>query len=224
MAKVTDTVAQLALQGPKAPAILKKLLPEDQIPKGYYTALPKVNLAGMECMISRTGYTGEDGFELYCAPADAPALWDALTAAGALPCGLGARDTLRLEAAMPLYGHEMDEQVTPLEAGLGFAVKMTKEDFIGKKALEEKGEPARKRIGLKVTGRGIIREHQDVYLGDRLIGHTTSGTHCPYLGCPVAMALVDADCTEPGTKVEADVRGRRVEAQIVPLPFYKRSK
>ena len=125
---------------------------------------------------------------------------------------------------MPLYGHEMDDQVTPLEAGLGFAVKMGKEDFIGKRALEEKGEPARKRIGLKVTGRGIIREHQDVYLGDRLIGHTTSGTHCPYLGCPVAMALVDADCTEPGTKVEADVRGRRVEAQIVPLPFYKRSK
>ena len=225
---VSDQYAQLALQGPKAMEILRKLAPEENIPKKYYHAVFDTEAAGIPCIISKTGYTGEDGVEIYLDSARAQEMWDALLEAGKeeglIPCGLGARDTLRMEAAMPLYGHEMDEQVTPLEAGLGFAVKMTKEDFIGKKALEEKGEPARKRIGLKVTGRGIIREHQDVYLGDRLIGHTTSGTHCPYLGCPVAMALVDADCTEPGTKVEADVRGRRVEAQIVPLPFYKRSK
>lgn len=225
---VSDQYAQLALQGPKAMEILRKLAPEENIPKKYYHAVFDTEAAGIPCIISKTGYTGEDGVEIYLDSARAQEMWDALLEAGKeeglIPCGLGARDTLRMEAAMPLYGHEMDEQVTPLEASLGFAVKMTKEDFIGKKALEEKGEPARKRIGLKVTGRGIIREHQDVYLGDRLIGHTTSGTHCPYLGCPVAMALVDADCTEPGTKVEADVRGRRVEAQIVPLPFYKRSK
>ncbi|MBM6686151.1 glycine cleavage system aminomethyltransferase GcvT [Faecalicatena contorta] len=225
---VSDQYAQLALQGPKAMEILRKLAPEENIPKKYYHAVFDTEAAGIPCIISKTGYTGEDGVEIYLDSARAQEMWDALLEAGKeeglIPCGLGARDTLRMEAAMPLYGHEMDEQVTPLEAGLGFAVKMTKEDFIGKKALEEKGEPARKRIGLTVTGRGIIREHQDVYLGDRLIGHTTSGTHCPYLGCPVAMALVDADCTEPGTKVEADVRGRRVEAQIVPLPFYKRSK
>ena len=225
---VSDQYAQLALQGPKAMEILRKLAPEENIPKKYYHAVFDTEAAGIPCIISKTGYTGEDGVEIYLDSARAQEMLDALLEAGKeeglIPCGLGARDTLRMEAAMPLYGHEMDEQVTPLEAGLGFAVKMTKEDFIGKKALEEKGEPARKRIGLKVTGRGIIREHQDVYLGDRLIGHTTSGTHCPYLGCPVAMALVDADCTEPGTKVEADVRGRRVEAQIVPLPFYKRSK
>lgn len=225
---VSDQYAQLALQGPKAMEILRKLAPEENIPKKYYHAVFDTEAAGIPCIISKTGYTGEDGVEIYLDSARAQEMWDALLEAGKeeglIPCGLGARDTLRMEAAMPLYGHEMDEQVTPLEAGLGFAVKMTKEDFIGKKALEEKGEPARKRIGLKVTGRGIIREHQDVYLGDRLIGHTTSGTHCPYLGCPVAMALVDADCTDPGTKVEADVRGRRVEAQIVPLPFYKRSK
>ncbi len=225
---VSDQYAQLALQGPKAMEILRKLAPEENIPKKYYHAVFDTEAAGIPCIISKTGYTGEDGVEIYLDSARAQEMWDALLEAGKeeglIPCGLGARDTLRMEAAMPLYGHEMDEQVTPLEAGLGFAVKMTKEDFIGKKALEEKGEPARKRIGLKVTGRGIIREHQDVYLGDRLIGHTTSGTHCPYLGCPVAVALVDADCTEPGTKVEADVRGRRVEAQIVPLPFYKRSK
>ena len=225
---VSDQYAQLALQGPKAMEILRKLAPEENIPKKYYHAVFDTEAAGIPCIISKTGYTGEDGVEIYLDSARAQEMWDALLEAGKeeglIPCGLGARDTLRMEAAMPLYGHEMDEQVTPLEAGLGFAVKMTKEDFIWKKALEEKGEPARKRIGLKVTGRGIIREYQDVYLGDRLIGHTTSGTHCPYLGCPVAMALVDADCTEPGTKVEADVRGRRVEAQIVPLPFYKRSK
>ena len=225
---VSDQYAQLALQGPKAMEILRKLAPEENIPKKYYHAVFDTEAAGIPCIISKTGYTGEDGVEIYLDSARAQEMWDALLEAGKeeglIPCGLGARDTLRMEAAMPLYGHEMDEQVTPLEAGLGFAVKMTREDFIGKKALEEKGEPARKRIGLKVTGRGIIREHQDVYLGDRLIGHTTSGTHCPYLGCPVAMALVDADCTEPGTKVEAAVRGRRVEAQIVPLPFYKRSK
>lgn len=225
---VSDQYAQLALQGPKALEILRKVTTEENIPKKYYHAVFDAEAADIPCIISKTGYTGEDGVEIYLDSARAQEMWDALLAAGKeeglIPCGLGARDTLRMEAAMPLYGHEMDDQVTPLEAGLGFAVKMTKEDFIGKKALEEKGGPARKRIGLKVTGRGIIREHQDVYLGDRLIGHTTSGTHCPYLGCPVAMALVDADCTEPGTKVEADVRGRRVEAEIVPLPFYKRNK
>lgn len=225
---VSDQYAQLALQGPKALEILRKVTTEENIPKKYYHAVFDAEAADIPCIISKTGYTGEDGVEIYLDSARAQGMWDALLAAGKeeglIPCGLGARDTLRMEAAMPLYGHEMDDQVTPLEAGLGFAVKMTKEDFIGKKALEEKGGPARKRIGLKVTGRGIIREHQDVYLGDRLIGHTTSGTHCPYLGCPVAMALVDADCTEPGTKVEADVRGRRVEAEIVPLPFYKRNK
>ena len=123
---------------------------------------------------------------------------------------------------MPLYGHEMDDVITPLETGLGFAVKMKKEEFIGKKALEEKGEPERKRIGLKVTGRGIIREHQTVYAGGKEIGITTSGTHCPYLGYPVAMALVDKEFAEPGTCVEAEVRGRKVEAEVVALPFYKR--
>jgi aminomethyltransferase len=129
-----------------------------------------------------------------------------------------------MEAAMPLYGHEMDDEVTPLETGLNFAVKMKKDDFIGKAALEAKGEPAIKRVGLKVVGRGIIREHQDVYIGDEKIGHTTSGTHCPYLGYPIAMALVNSENTAIGTKVEADVRGRRVEAEIVELPFYKRAK
>ena len=224
---ISDGVAQLALQGPKAPAILAKLLPPEQIPKGYYTALPHVSLAGMDCMISRTGYTGELGYEIYTASEHAPKLWKLLREAGEefglIPCGLGARDTLRLEAAMPLYGHEMDETITPLEAGLNFGVKLNKEAFIGKDALVAAGDPKRVRVGLVVTGRGIIREHQDVYLGQEKIGVSTSGTFCPYLNKAVAMALVDADHAAVGTALEVEVRGRRIGAEIVPLPFYTRT-
>lgn len=225
---VSDQYAQLALQGPKAMEILKKLTAEENIPKKYYHAVFDTEAAGMPCIISKTGYTGEDGVEIYLASEYAKRMWDAILEAGKeegiIPCGLGARDTLRLEAAMPLYGHEMDDEVTPLETGLNFAVKMAKEDFIGKAALETKGEPRIKRIGLKVTGRGIIREHADVYVGEKCIGHTTSGTHCPYLGYPVAMALVDADWGKLGSKVSVEVRGRMIEAEVVALPFYKRTK
>ena len=225
---ISDTVAQVALQGPKAPAILAKLVPEEFIPKGYYTAVPVAEIDGMKCMISRTGYTGELGYEIYTHNENAPKLWKLLRQAGEefglIPAGLGARDTLRLEAAMPLYGHEMDEEITPLEAGLDFGVKMGKAEFIGHDALVAAGEPKRVRIGLEVTGRGIIREHQDVYAGGQLIGHTTSGTHCPYLGKAIAMALVSAGSVKEGDEVEADVRGRKVAAKVVPLPFYTRGK
>lgn len=225
---ISSQVGQIALQGPKSHEILKKIADEGQIPKKYYSCNAQGTAAGIACVISKTGYTGEDGYELYMAAAEAPAMWEALMEAGKeeglIPCGLGARDTLRLEAAMPLYGHEMNDEITPLETGLGFAVKMKKEDFIGKKALEENGEPARKRVGLKVTGRGIIREQAEVFAGGSRIGVTTSGTHCPYLGYPAAMALVDREYAEPGTAVEAEVRGRRVAAEVVSLPFYKKNK
>lgn len=225
---ISDQVAQLALQGPKALDILKKLVGEEDIPEKYYSCKYHRSVGGMDCIISRTGYTGEDGFEFYLAAQDGPKLWELLLETGKeeglIPCGLGARDTLRLEAAMPLYGHEMDDTITPFEAGLGIFVKMSKEDFIGKEALEKAGEPQRRRVGLKVTGRGIIREHADVYDGDKKIGVTTSGTHCPYLKAPVAMALLDKEYKAEGTSVEVDVRGRRVEAQVVKLPFYKRAK
>ena len=221
MEDLSGRVAQIALQGPKAEAILAQFT--NQIPQKYYSFLPEVNLGGIRTLLSRTGYTGERGFEIYLANDDAPVLWDALLEAGAkhglMPCGLGARDTLRLEAAMPLYGHEMDESVSPLETGLDFAVKLQKPDFIGKSALEV--PPSRKRVGLQITGRGIAREHQDVYLAGKRVGRTTSGTHCPYLGCPVAMALLAEDAAIPGAQVEVDVRGRRVPAEIVPLPFYR---
>lgn len=225
---ISSEVAQIALQGPKALSILKNLVCEDDIPQKYYSCRYHRSVGGIDCIISRTGYTGEDGFEFYLAAAEAPKLWELLLETGKeeglIPCGLGARDTLRLEAAMPLYGHEMNDEITPFEAGLGSFVKMGKEDFIGKRALEARGEPGRKRVGLKVTGRGIIREHADVYDGERKIGITTSGTHCPYLGAPAAMALLDTDHAAIGTSIEVDVRGRRVAAEVVSLPFYKRSR
>lgn len=224
---ISDSVGQLALQGPNAEAVLKTLVPDAQIPQKYYSFIDSVSVGGVRCLLSRTGYTGEDGFELYFAPADAETLFDALLAAGepfglAL-CGLGCRDTLRLEAAMPLYGHEMDDTVTPLETGLQNYVKLQKPDFIGREALLGQATPKRARIGLKIVGRGIAREHFPVYAGDTLIGHTTSGTHCPTVG-PVAMALVAAEHQTVGETVAVEIRGARVAAEIVPLPFYSRKK
>lgn len=221
----SDSIAQLALQGPRAQAILRPLAGE--LPEKNYSAVLQGAVDGIPCLISRTGYTGEDGFELYCAPGDAPLLWDKLLSAGAdyglIPCGLGARDTLRLEAAMPLYGHELSPEINPYEAGLGIFVKLDKPDFIGKAALQAARPVSRRRVGLRMTGRGIAREQCPVYGGDRQIGLVTSGTHCPYLGHVVAMALVDAAFQEPGTKVQVDVRGRRVEAEVVKTPFYQRA-
>ena len=221
---ISDTLAQIALQGPAAEAILRMLAEPSGVPSRYYHFVPETPVAGIPCLVSQTGYTGERGYELYIPWNQAPVLWNRLLEAGRgsglIPCGLGARDTLRLAAGMPLYGHEMDETITPLETGLAFAVKLSKPDFIGKKAIQER-QPAICRIGLKGIGRGIIRENESVYLDGNPIGHTTSGTHCPYLGFSAAMALVDMRAAEPGTKVEVDVRGRRIPAEIVPLPFYR---
>ncbi len=220
-------VAQVALQGPKAPEILAKLVPPERIPEKYYTAVDGAVLNGMTCLISKTGYTGELGYEIYTKRENAEKLWETLREAGKdeglIPCGLGARDTLRLEAGMPLYGHEMNDEITPLEAGLDFGVKLEKPEFIGREALIEKGTPECIRVGLKVTGRGIVREHEDLYDGENKIGHTTSGTFAPFLNQAVAMARVPRAYSEPGTKLFADVRGRRIEVEVIPLPFYKRA-
>ncbi|MCD7842423.1 MAG: glycine cleavage system aminomethyltransferase GcvT [Lachnospiraceae bacterium] len=224
---ISDSVAQIAVQGPKAKEILGRLLPQEAFPVRYYSANFDTSVHGMRCVISKSGYTGSDGYELYLTAEDATAMWQLLLETGKedglLPCGLGARDTLRLEAGMPLYGHEMNESISPLEAGLSFAVKLQKEDFIGKDALTAK-PLTRIRVGLKVTGRGIVREHMTVYQGDTPIGETTSGTHAPYLGYPIAMALVTPDVSAVGTKLTADVRGRRVEMEVVPLPFYSETR
>jgi aminomethyltransferase len=225
---ISDDFAQVALQGPKSYKILRKLTTKECIPNKYYTFIEKGNIAGIPCLISKTGYTGEDGYEIYCEPDLAVKLWNELLNAGKdeglIPCGLGARDTLRLEAAMPLYGHEMDETISPLETGLGFAVKMEKDDFIGKKGLLSRGEITKKRVGLDITGRGIAREHCSVYFKDALIGFTTSGTFCPALDRPVAMALLDRSHSDIGTEVEVEVRGKRITAKVVKLPFYKLSE
>lgn len=224
---ISDDVALIALQGPRSLDILEKLSKKDEIPQKNYTFVKNVIVAGVKCLISRTGYTGEDGFELFVSPKDAGVLWDSLLAEGKefglIPAGLACRDTLRLEAGMPLYGHELTEEITPLEAGLSFAVKMDKVDFIGKKGLEDRGLITRKRVGLRITGRGIAREDCDVYSGDKLIGKTTSGTHCPYLNQAVATALLEIEFTSLGAEVEIEVRGRKIAAEVVKLPFYKRS-
>ncbi len=225
---VSKDYAQLALQGPKAMEILRKLTTEENIPKKYYHAVFNAEVAGIPCIVSKTGYTGEDGVELYLDSKYAEQMWNKLLEAGTeeglIPCGLGARDTLRMEAAMPLYGHEMNDEIDPLETGLSFAVKMDKPDFIGKAAIEAKGESKIKRVGLKVVGKGIIREAQDVIADGRVIGHTTSGTHCPFLNYPVGMALIEPKYAELGTRFEVEVRGRKVEVEVVALPFYKRAK
>ena len=223
---ISDSLAEVALQGPNAPAIMASLLPDDQIPKKYYSAIPEVVINGMQCLISRTGYTGELGYEIYTKAENAEALWHTLREAGKsfglIPCGLGARDTLRLEASMPLYGHELSESITPIECGLQFAVKLDKPEFIGRQALLDRGAPQKVRVGLVVTGRGIAREHQPVFLGEAQIGMTSSGTHAPLLGKAIAMAYVDAAHSAPGTAVDVEIRGKRVSAEIVPMPFYKR--
>ena len=225
---ISSTIGQLALQGPKAFDIVKKLAKEEDIPKKYYHAVFNAEVAGIKCILSWTGYTGEDGVEIYCAAKDAPVMWEAVMQAGKefgiLPCGLGARDTLRLEASMPLYGHEMDDTVNPIETGLGFGVKIQKENFIGKDKLPAKDALTRKRVGMKVTGRGIVREHEEIYAGDKLIGYTTSGTHCPYLGYAVAMGIIDIHYTEVGTQLEVSVRGRKIPVEVVAMPFYKKGQ
>lgn len=222
----SDDMCELALQGPLAKEIMAKLCDVETLPKKYYYFTDPVDVGGISCIVSRTGYTGEFGYELYCCADKDCELWSKLLEAGKdlglIPCGLGARDTLRLEASMPLYGHEMDDEISPLETGLGWAVKQD-HDYIGKEPMLAK-EIKITRVGLKVTGKGIVREHQDLYLGDKKVGHTTSGTHLPFLGGAYAMALVDLEAAAEGLTLEADVRGRRIACEVVPLPFYKRPK
>ncbi len=228
LSNVSDDYGQIALQGPLAEKILKKVVDEKYIPAEYYTCIFDGLFKDIPVMISRTGYTGEDGFEIYMPAANAPEVWETLMAAGEedglLPCALGARDTLRMEAAMPLYGHEMNDEISPRTAGLGFAVKMDKPDFIGKAALEADKPLKNRRVGLKVTGRGILREHLDIYRDGKVIGHTTSGTFLPYLGASYALAIVESGAREIGAPCQVDVRGRMVDCEMVGLPFYKREK
>ncbi|MDD4832270.1 MAG: glycine cleavage system aminomethyltransferase GcvT [Clostridia bacterium] len=219
----SDEYGQLALQGPKAEKILNKIVNEKFIPKGNYTFTDDVEICGVKCVISRTGYTGEDGFEIYCPAKATETIFEKLLEIGAsdglIPCGLGCRDTLRFEACMPLYGHELNEDFLATEVGLNIFIKMDK-DFVGKAALAQNA-PKYKRKGVKLLERGIAREHSDVYDGDRKIGFVTTGTHSPTLGYPIAMVRIEKDFN--GDTVDIDVRGKRIKAQIVKMPFYKRT-
>jgi aminomethyltransferase len=219
----------VAIQGPRAAEILAPLTDVDLAELRYY-AIAEGQVAGVPALVARTGYTGEDGFEIFVDWARGPEVWAALAsageAAGVIPCGLGARDTLRLEAGMPLYGNELDLDTNPFEAGLGRVVKLEKPgDFIGREALARvaKEGPARQLVGLVVTGRGIARHGYPVLAGERHTGIVTSGTHSPTLGKPIAMAYVAPGEGEPGTILAVEIREQPVSAEVVPLPFYKRA-
>lgn len=225
----SDTTALLALQGPEAQSILQALTEVDLSTIRYYHFEPGL-VNGINCIISRTGYTGEDGFELYCASVDVPKLWNDLLAAGKdqglLPAGLGARDTLRLEASYCLYGHELDEQTNPLEASLGWTVKLNKGEFIGHDALLKVKEQGLKRklIGIEMVERGVCRGGYPIYEEDQQIGVLTSGAPSPTLNKNIGMGYVEASYAVVGKPVYIDIRGKRTAAQIVALPFYKRQK
>jgi aminomethyltransferase len=227
---LSNQMAQLALQGPLAERVLGKLTDADLSSIGFFRFRDDVKLAGTVAMVSRTGYTGEDGFEIYLNPEDAPKVWREILEAGkeegVLPCGLGARDTLRFEACLPLYGRELSPNITPIEAGLGFAVKPEKGDFIGRDVLaEQKAEgPPRKLVGLEMIDRGIPRTHYPVYAGEEKIGEVTTGTQSPTLKKSVGLALIRAEYAEPGNEVEVEIRGRRLRAAVVKTPFYRRPK
>ncbi|MEU1170068.1 glycine cleavage system aminomethyltransferase GcvT [Streptomyces microflavus] len=233
-----DAYALLAVQGPESPAIMKAVTDADLDGLKYYAGLPGT-VAGVPALIARTGYTGEDGFELFVAPVHAEQLWRALTEAGEahglIPCGLSCRDTLRLEAGMPLYGHELTTALTPFDAGLGRVVKFEKEgDFVGREALTAAAEraesaPPRKLVGLIAEGRRVPRAGYPVVAvggpDGKVIGEVTSGAPSPTLGKPIAMAYVDAAFAAPGTEgVGVDIRGTHEPYEVVALPFYKRQK
>jgi aminomethyltransferase len=196
-----------------------------------YYAIAEGMVAGIPGLVARTGYTGEDGFEVFVDNGRAVELWDALMAAGSAsglaPIGLGARDTLRLEAGMPLYGNELDRTTNPYEANLGRVVKLDKPgDFVGRAALEKAAREgvARRLVGLVMRDRGIARHGYPVFSGDRPTGIVTSGTQSPSLGEAIAMAYVATSDAEPGTMVAVEIRGQRVPAEVVALPFYKRPR
>ena len=223
---------QIALQGPQALAILQKLT-QTQLTEIKYYHFTQGQVDGVDSIISRTGYTGEDGFEVYAAPDKAEQLWNKMLEAGRfssddgiLPCGLAARNTLRLEAGMCLYGHEIDEDTTLLEANLGWITKLNKGDFIGREALARQKDEGLKRklVGFEMSDRGIARDGQDVLIDRQRLGRVTSGSPAPFLKKNIGMAYVPVASAQPGQALEIDVRGKLVGAQIVPLPFYKRPK
>jgi len=225
----SDRTALVAPQGPRAAEVLAGLTDLDLDAIGNYRAASGT-VAGIDCLVARTGYTGEDGFELFCAARDARRVWEAVAEAGAAhgaqPCGLGARDTLRLEAGMPLYGNELSRETNPFEVNLGRVVKLDKGDFVGRAALQaiQQAGPKRKLIGLRMIDNAIPRAGYAVLAEGRPAGHVTSGTLSPTLGEKIAMALVPAELAGIGNAFEVVVRDRPYRAEQVKLPFYRRPR
>ena len=225
---VTDTTAMIAIQGPKAMEICKPLLPTSALSLGYYRAKVTYQMS-KPCIVSRTGYTGEDGLELIIKAEDAARVWENIMLAGrklgVQAVGLGARDTLRLEAGMPLYGHELDEAIDPYQAGLGFACNLKDRIFIGRDALEQKSQDVTlaKRVGFILEGRRAARQGAVTLDSDsRVVGQVTSGSFSPTLDKPIAMAYLNPLVAVIGSTLDIDIRGTQVSASIVSLPFYKR--
>jgi aminomethyltransferase len=229
---ISADYCQIALQGRDALGILQPLT-DVQLAEVKYYHFRQGMVNGVPAIVSRTGYTGEDGFEVYAASDRAEQLWNAIldagkygTPEGVVPCGLAARNTLRLEAAMALYGHEIDETTTLLEANLGWICKLNKGDFIGRERLaQQKAEGVKRRlVGFEMTERGIARDGQEVLINGERAGRVTSGSPAPFLKKNIGLAYVPAEFANAGQAVQIDVRGRAVEAQLVPTPFYKREK
>ncbi len=218
----SDEYGQIAIQGPNAEAVLQTITNVALDEVGFFKFI-NGDVAGVASIISRSGYTGEDGFEIYARAEGISAIWEALEAEGVTPCGLGSRDTLRFEACLPLYGHELDESVTPFEANLNFAVKLDT-DFIGKEALATQKENIPNRmVGLRLLGRGIARQGAQVEIDGNVVGVVTTGTMPPTVNESIAWARVDARYKDEERFV-IDIRGKKIEAERVPTPFYKRTK
>jgi aminomethyltransferase len=219
---ISSDVGLLSVQGPTAESLLQPLTRTRLSDIAYYHFVSG-RVAEAECFISRTGYTGEDGFELYCRERDTPQIWDALIQAGAKPIGLGARDSLRLEMGYALYGNEIDDTTTPLEAGLGWIVKLDKgAPFMGDKALRQQKlrGVTRKLVGFRLEGRGIPRHGYPVYVGEREADVVRSGTMSPSLGQPIGTTYLPVDAAKPGTRFEVEIRGERIPAEVVKFPFW----
>ncbi|MCK5784928.1 MAG: glycine cleavage system aminomethyltransferase GcvT [Candidatus Sabulitectum sp.] len=223
----SDETALVAIQGPKAQEVCSKLTHEDLESIGYYEHTTG-KFAGVDALIARTGYTGEDGFEIYMKYPDAEAVWDSVMEAGEkfgiVPIGLGARDTLRLEVGYPLYGNDIDHSTTPIEAKLGWVVKLkTEKNFIAREVLEQQkaDKPGRYLVGMTVTGKGFPRHGTPLFSGDRKVGIVTSGSIAPAIGQAVCLGYVERGYQKRGSELEAEVRGKRIPVKIVKIPFYK---
>lgn len=225
MTNISENTGLLALQGPQAATLMKELAGFDNLPSFAYA---KGTIGGISVSFGRTGYTGEDGFEIFVDASQVERLWKLIIECGQKfgiePCGLGARDTLRLEAALPLYGHELDDQTSPLEAGLGWSVKLNKGEFLGREALarQAQGGLLKQCVCLKAEGKALPRQGYALYAEDKLVGSVTSGSQGIFVGYPIAFAFVPPECASIGQKLLIEIREHKVQATVVPRPFYKR--